>query len=275
MKKIIILLFSLLILIGYSNKIEQNKIISDSNPEKTITKNEQLNEIVNNSEKLEEIINNNEKPKESANDASQTQYYKVVKVIDGDTITVNIDGTNEVIRIIGADTPETKDPRKLVECFGFEASEKAKELLSDQWVELESDQTQGNKDKYDRFLRYVRTKEGLFYNLEIIKQGYAHEYTYNLPYKYQKEFKEAELYARNNKLGLWADGACDIDDIPAQEVVSPATQEPMIEAQSEPSAVQSQCECLYNQYNCGDFITHAEAQRFMNAAAELVMMFIN
>jgi len=42
----------------------------------------------------------------------------------------------------------------------------------------------------------------------MIEQGYAFEYTYNTPYKYQTEFKQAESYARTNKLGLWADDTC-------------------------------------------------------------------
>lgn len=135
-------------------------------------------------------------------------YYRVIKIVDGDTIDVDIDGKVERLRLIGINTPETVDPRRPVECFGKEASEKAKELLSGEEVELESDSTQGDRDKYGRLLRYVRTKEGFFYNLEIIKQGYAYEYTYDLPYKYQKEFKAAQNEARNANRGLWADGAC-------------------------------------------------------------------
>jgi len=145
--------------------------------------------------------------KKEASD-KEGELYKVVRVTDGDTVVVDINGVSEKIRLIGIDTPETVDPRKPVQCFGIEASNKAKELLSDREVILEKDESQGNKDKYNRLLRYVKTKEGLFYNLEIIKQGYAHEYTYDIPYKYQKEFKEAEDYARTNKLGLWADDTC-------------------------------------------------------------------
>ncbi|NTW22055.1 hypothetical protein HGA34_00745 [Candidatus Falkowbacteria bacterium] len=140
-------------------------------------------------------------------------YYKVVKVIDGDTIDVEIEGKAQRLRLIGINTPETVDPRRPVECFGKEASVKAKEFLNGQEVELESDPTQTDRDKYGRLLRYVRTKEGLFYNLEIIKQGYAYEYTYDNPYKYQKEFKSAQLEAKNSGRGLWADGACGLTNV--------------------------------------------------------------
>jgi len=123
--------------------------------------------------------------------------------------------------------------------------------LSGQWVELESDPTQDDRGKYDRLLRYVKTKDGMFYNLEIIKQGYAYEYTYNVPYKYQTEFKQAEDYARNNKIGLWADGICD-ESIP--DVVVEQEPEAQLELQ------QTECECSSNLYNCSDFTTHDEAQ---------------
>lgn len=137
------------------------------------------------------------------------KYYKVVKVVDGDTIDVNIDNKIERIRLIGINTPESVDPRRPVECLGIEASNKAKELLSDKEVYLESDSSQDDRDKYGRLLRYVWTKEGLFYNLEIIKLGFAYEYTYIVPYKFQEEFKKAEETARTNKIGLWSDGACN------------------------------------------------------------------
>ncbi|MFA5318497.1 MAG: thermonuclease family protein [Patescibacteria group bacterium] len=147
------------------------------------------------------------------------QYYLVVKVVDGDTIDVNINNEIERLRLIGINTPETVDPRKPVECFGKEASAKAKELLSGQKVYLEKDETQDERDKYGRLLRYVFREDGLFYNLEIIKQGYAYEYTYQVPYIYQQEFKEAQNYARENKLGLWADGVCEKE----QERQTPAS----------------------------------------------------
>lgn len=155
-----------------------------------------------------------QEPSEEISIEANKVYYRVVKIVDGDTIDVDIDGKVERLRLIGINTPETVDPRRPVECFGKEASGKAKELLSGEEVELESDPTQDDRDKYGRLLRYVRTKEGFFYNLEIIKQGYAYEYTYDLPYKYQKEFKAAQNEAKNANRGLWADGACGQRNIP-------------------------------------------------------------
>ncbi|MBI2028346.1 MAG: thermonuclease family protein [Candidatus Levybacteria bacterium] len=134
--------------------------------------------------------------------------YQVTKVIDGDTISVNIDGKNEVIRLLGIDSPESVDLREEAQCFGKEASDKAKILLTGKKVSLESDQTQGDRDKYKRLLRYVFLEDGTNFNRLMIELGYAHEYMYKTPYRYQMEFKLMEDKAREKKVGLWADNAC-------------------------------------------------------------------
>ena len=146
--------------------------------------------------------------------------YPVTKVVDGDTLTVEMNGKSVKIRLIGLDTPETVDPRKPVQCFGKEASERARQMLSGQNVRVEKDASQGEYDKYGRLLAYVYLPDlpapasaggqagGTLFNKYMIASGYAHEYTYNLPYKFQKEFKAAEVQAREMKKGLWADGVC-------------------------------------------------------------------
>ncbi len=135
--------------------------------------------------------------------------YRVVSVVDGDTIKVNINGTTETIRIIGINTPETVDPRKPVECFGKEASNKAKELLTGKTVTLEIDPSQGERDKYNRSLRYVFLSDGTDYGKYMISSGYAYEYTYNTPYKYQSGYKAAQVQAQSSKTGLWATNTCN------------------------------------------------------------------
>lgn len=135
-------------------------------------------------------------------------FYHVAKVIDGDTLAINMDGKIETLRLIGINTPETVDRRKPVECFGKEASKKARELLDGENIRFETDQTQSERDKYGRLLAYIYLENGLFFNQYMIEEGYAYEYTYNIPYKYQTEFKTAQATAEQNKKGLWADGAC-------------------------------------------------------------------
>lgn len=137
-------------------------------------------------------------------------FYKVLSVVDGDTIKVEINDTKETLRLIGLDTPETVDPRKVVQCFALEASNKAKEILTNKNVRLEADSTQGERDKYNRLLRYVFLEDGTFYNQLMIAEGYAHEYTYDSnPYKYQTDFIAAERQARELKKGLWNPNTCN------------------------------------------------------------------
>ena len=112
---------------------------------------------------------------------------------------------------IGIDTPETVDPRKSVQCFGREASNKAKELLGGKKVRIELDASQGERDKYGRLLAYLYRDDGIFYNRYMIEQGYAHEYTYNIPYKYQAEFKTAQKAAQTAHIGLWSPTTCNGD----------------------------------------------------------------
>jgi micrococcal nuclease len=142
--------------------------------------------------------------------------YPVVRDIDGDTVVVDVDRHDVTVRLIGADTPETVDPRKPVQCYGPEASAEAKKIFGIRsgsatttgvLVYLDKDPLKGNYDKYGRLLAYVRLMDGSLYNEYMIAQGFAHEYTYsNEPYKYQAQFKADEKAAKKARLGLW--GKC-------------------------------------------------------------------
>jgi micrococcal nuclease len=97
--------------------------------------------------------------------------YTVLRVVDGDTIHVSVDGKKLKIRMIGLDTPEVVDPRKPVQCFGREASAQAKTILGGQQVYLETDPSQDSIDKYGRTLVYVWTESGRLFNLDMIAAG--------------------------------------------------------------------------------------------------------
>lgn len=152
--------------------------------------------------------------------------FKVVKVIDGDTIQVDIKGKIETVRLIGVDAPESVDPRKPVQCFGKEASNKAKEVLERKYVKLLVDRSQGDKDKYGRLVRYVFLEDGANFNKIMIAEGYAHESTYQTPYEYQTEFREAEKEARENRKGLWADNVCDLNIEPTVKTTQSKIDQP-------------------------------------------------
>lgn len=136
----------------------------------------------------------------------------ISRVVDGDTIKAMIEGEEKTIRIIGINTPETVDPRKPVECFGKEASNAAKGMLdAGEVIMLTVDATQDDHDKYGRLLRYVTDDSGQDVGLQLISQGYAYEYTYDVPYERQEVYKNAQDTARSAELGLWGD-ACSKDN---------------------------------------------------------------
>ena len=131
---------------------------------------------------------------------------EVVRVVDGDTIVVRLDGVKETIRIIGIDTPETVDPRKPVQAFGREASAYTKKTLLGKSVRLEPDQGNAHirhRDRYGRLLAYVWVSN-VFFNEKIIREGYAHAYTkYPFRSDYMALFLQAEREAREMGRGLW------------------------------------------------------------------------
>ncbi len=133
----------------------------------------------------------------------------VSKVVDGDTIEIDFEGIKDTVRLIGIDTPETKHPKKKVQCFGKEASAKTTELLKNRHVRLEYDGTQSNRDVYGRLLRFVFRDDGLFINKTLVEEGFAFEYTYGSnPYVYQEDFIEAQRLAREQERGLWGIRGC-------------------------------------------------------------------
>jgi micrococcal nuclease len=135
--------------------------------------------------------------------------YRVIQVLDGDTLIANVSGHEVTLRMIGIDTPEVVDPRKPVQCFGPEASEKAKELLTDKEIYIEKDWMKekgpGSYDVYGRVLAYVRLPDKTLYNRYMVENGYAREYTFNKEsYALQKEFRAEQKKAQKGKMGLWA-----------------------------------------------------------------------
>lgn len=118
---------------------------------------------------------------------------KVIKVIDGDTITLD---NNEKVRLIGIDTPERGD------CYYKEATLSLRNLVLNKQVTLEKDIT--NRDKYNRLLRYIYINDSLINDIQV-RGGYAEAYLYKPDVKYYHIFKVSEKYAKRNNLGIWKD----------------------------------------------------------------------
>jgi len=128
----------------------------------------------------------------------------VERVVDGDTIIV---AGGHRIRLIGIDTPETKDPRRPVQCFGREASAFLTDLLPrGTGVRLVGDVEA--RDVFDRTLAYAyRLPDGLFVNADLVRQGYARLLTIPPNVAHTDELVVLAEQAREASRGLWA--ACD------------------------------------------------------------------
>ncbi len=122
---------------------------------------------------------------------------KVTRIIDGDTIELE-DGRK--VRYIGIDTPETKDPRRDVECFGAEAAAFNSELVLNQMVQLERDVSE--TDRYGRLLRYVYLDQQLV-NETLVLEGYAKASTFPPDIAFSDRFSTAEKTAKDQQKGLW------------------------------------------------------------------------
>ena len=126
----------------------------------------------------------------------------VVRVIDGDTIRVRVQGKEYTVRLIGADTPETKHPTEAVQRFGQKASAYTKAVLEGKTVTLEADPTGDTRDRYGRLLRYVHL-DGQNFNARLIREGYAHAIR-GFRYSMRAQFIRLEDETRRRGRGLWS-----------------------------------------------------------------------
>jgi len=147
-------------------------------------------------------------------------YGKVVKVVDGDTVYINVNGGLWKIRLLGVDTPETYRKNSPYEYYllngtpitnttylkewGIKAKNFAKEELDHKTVIIVFDSKAPKKDKYGRYLAYIfinNSNNLINFNEELLKYGYARVYISNFELK--DEFLKVEKEAKENRIGLW------------------------------------------------------------------------
>ncbi len=138
--------------------------------------------------------------------------YEVIRIVDGDTIVVSIDGEETKVRLIGVDTPESVSYDKSENTKeGIEASSYTTELLEGHQVYLEYDEQR--TDVYDRVLAYVylEDKETMV-NKVLLQEGLAQVMTVEPNTRYQSEFEKLEEEARQANIGFWETGYFSIVD---------------------------------------------------------------
>ncbi len=129
---------------------------------------------------------------------------RVLRVLDGDTIVVSLAGTEERVRYIGIDTPETAKRGAPVECYAEEAARRNEALVGGVTVTLEFDREL--RDRFGRLLAYVSTGErGV--NEELVRAGFARTLAIEPNTARAKRLARLELAAGRAGQGLW--GACD------------------------------------------------------------------
>jgi micrococcal nuclease len=234
---------------------------------------QQTDEVVEEEQKTEE---NEAEPEENTASEEQTTKYDTVKtipaaitkVVDGDTVKITLEnGSEETVRLLLIDTPETVHPSKPVQPFGPEASEFAKNTLpSGKQIGIEIDVSE--RDKYGRLLAYIWVDNKMF-NEMLLERGLARvAYIYPPNTKYVDQFRAIQRTAQEQGVGIWS-----IENYVQEDGYNEALQEKPKEnsaAQNEQPSNSQSTNLKYDpngpDRDCGDFDTQAEAQAFFKAA---------
>ena len=135
---------------------------------------------------------------------SGTSSARVTRVVDGDTVVVDLDGRSQKVRYIGIDTPESVKPNTPVQCWAKKASALNKQLVGGQMVTLLFDRER--TDRYGRLLAYVKRSDGLDVNAELLKAGAARTMEISPNTSRARDFRALAAKARSEQRGLW--GMC-------------------------------------------------------------------
>jgi micrococcal nuclease len=138
-------------------------------------------------------------------DKYNEKIFTVVKVVDGDTIDINVPDGNwpdTRIRLLGIDTPETEKSSNGAMYYGKEASEFTAKMALGQNVSVIMDKLSKPRDKYHRLLAHIRLAGGKILNEELISQGFAYADT-RFPHSYYEKYVQLEKTAQKQKKGLW------------------------------------------------------------------------
>lgn len=136
-------------------------------------------------------------------------------VLDGDTIVVD-DGSWSKVRLLGVAAPEIAHPPKQAECYGAASFSLAKKWLqieqpnvTNVYVCMLKDSKAGDKDAFDRLLRYVYLRDNngkpVQLNARLIRMGAARVYReYTKGLRFETALIARENAAKSEKLGGWS-----------------------------------------------------------------------
>lgn len=137
------------------------------------------------------------------NEIEEGKYFTVLEISDGDTFYINYFGKIERVRMLGIDTPELINKKtNESDCFAYEAKDELSKLISGKKVKIEIDETNKDRDMYDRLLRYIYLEDNTLVNQYLVDNGYA-KFFENYPSKYSDIFKKGEEEAKRLDMGVW------------------------------------------------------------------------
>jgi micrococcal nuclease len=148
------------------------------------------------------VLAGDDTPTGTEHDAGEV---RVLRIVDGDTIVVRLDGRRERVRYIGIDTPESVPEVGPPECYGEAAAAQNARLVEGRTVRLSTDAEK--RDRFGRLLAYVRrASDGLFVNAELVRSGFATTLRIAPNVRHAGMFADLQRKARNARRGVW--GAC-------------------------------------------------------------------
>ncbi|WP_339226030.1 thermonuclease family protein [Oceanobacillus sp. FSL K6-2867] len=237
-----------------NGKNEQNKVNQNKDDENKDTNNSVAQPVASTSNKPK-----SEEQSKSPSGVVLTSAF-VNRVVDGDTIKVQIDGKEETVRLILVDTPETKHPQLGVQPFGPEASAYTENALNGKKIDLEKDVS--DRDKYGRLLRYVWV-DGELFNQQLIEKGLARVAIYQPDVKYVDQFSEKQQKAQQEGIGIWSiENYAQEDGYRTQEEKPVPTEAPKPQPKEEPKTTSGSCNIKGNISSSGENIYHVPGGQF-------------
>jgi endonuclease YncB( thermonuclease family) len=126
--------------------------------------------------------------------------WKVLEVVDGDTLRVVGPDGEQRVRLIGVNAPEED------ECFHDEATAVLRDVAGRAAVVLVRDAS--DRDRFDRLLRFVERTDGVDVGAELVRRGAARSQRYEPDVSRNDHYDELQAEARAAGRGLWASDAC-------------------------------------------------------------------
>ena len=138
--------------------------------------------------------------------SGQTGYYKVIRVYDGDTITIETPkGTTPSLRLVGVDTPEMDADTAAQKARAIAARDYLRSLILNKYIFITFEKSDTTLDGIARgpfcrplsyiFIRDEQSHKNIFVNLEIVWQGHGIKY-FKYDFDYEAFFRLDEATAR-------------------------------------------------------------------------------